>query len=37
MGIAMLVLQAAGFLVFICVRVGLAVRTLLLTVFTRRI
>ncbi|MEO2193520.1 MAG: hypothetical protein ABGY24_13820 [bacterium] len=37
MGIAMLVLQAAGFLVFVCVRVGLAVRTLLLTVFTRRI
>ena len=36
MGIAMLVLQAVGFLVFISVRVALAIRTSLLTVLTRR-
>ena len=36
MGIAMLVLQAVGFLVFISVRVGLAIRTSFLTVLTKR-
>ena len=36
MGIAMLVLQAVGFLVFITVRAGLALRTLSLTLFSRK-
>ncbi len=35
MGIAMLVLQAVGFLVFISVRVGLALRTFSLTLFSK--
>jgi len=36
MGIAMLVLQAVGFLVFITVRVGLALRTMSLTILSKR-
>jgi hypothetical protein len=36
MGLAMLILQAIGFLVFITVRVSLAIRTSLLTVFAKK-